>query len=501
MGLVAWLVAAPCHGLLGQSQPQAAPQAPFTLEVTARTVTLDVVVTDRKGEPVSDLSRDDFSIFDNNLQQTIRYYRAHHGSSPDSAAGMRDAHLRDDGPADTPVTMIVLDELSMSFEDKAFAAYSLQTYLSQQAETLSQPTLLLSARLGRLEVICDYTRSKTRILHALKERLNASPWPEHSGNQLDDQINASLSALVAMAQASMGHPGRKSVVWIGRGFPAITPGSLDPQSAASLEQALHTCIDLMMQTRMTLYTIDPAGLTVAQSTNDQGDTTSDPLDGQVDFSTIARSTGGKAFAGRNDVHRLIGLSTNEADNFYTLAYTPNATSAEEQRFHAVRVVMKKRDWTATTRSGYYTTPPTSPSQDGAGDSASRSEYDLELAAHTTLAFDGIPMHITRTPSQPDLFSITIPESAIRWQDATNGERSAEIYLLAESFDKDDRLLHHTAKLVTAKLPATSTVPSVHVLVQVPTGRPAVRLRFAVVIAATGKVGAENFLLSSADRSR
>jgi len=471
--------------------------------VTARTVTLDVVVTDRKGTPVRDLSRDDFSIFDNNQQQTIRYYGAHHASSSQSGAAMHDSRALDQEPPDTPVTMIVLDELSMTFEDKAFAAYSLQAYLSHQAETLTQPTMLLSARLGRLEVICDYTRSKTRILHALKDRLKASPWPDHSGNLnlLDDRINASLSALVAMAQSAMGHSGRKNVVWIGRGFPAITPGSLDPQSAASLEQALHTCIDLMMQARMTLYTIDPVGLGVTQPTTDQGDTASDPLDGQVDFSAIARSTGGHAFAGRNDINQLIALSTNEADNFYTLAYTPSAISADEQRFHAIRVVMKNKDWTATTKSGYYTTPPLSPSQDGSGDNASRSEYDLDMAAHTTLAFDGIPMRITRAPSQPDLFTITIPNSAMHWQAATNGEQTADIYLLAESFDKDEKLLHHTAKLVTAKLPVTSTVPSINVLVQIPTARPAVRLRFAVVAAATGKVGADNFLLSSEDPSR
>jgi len=52
------------------------PPAPAnsSIKVTTRLVVLSVVVTDRKGKPVTNLSKDDFTILENNQQQSINTF-------------------------------------------------------------------------------------------------------------------------------------------------------------------------------------------------------------------------------------------------------------------------------------------------------------------------------------------------------------------------------------------------------------------------------------------
>lgn len=51
--------------------PQSLPQTSSSIKVTTRLVVLSVVVTDKSGNPVTDLTKDDFAILENNQQQLI----------------------------------------------------------------------------------------------------------------------------------------------------------------------------------------------------------------------------------------------------------------------------------------------------------------------------------------------------------------------------------------------------------------------------------------------
>jgi hypothetical protein len=55
--------------VFGQA-PSAAPAAP-TLKVTTHLVVLNVVVTDKKGNPVTNLSKADFTVLENEQRQII----------------------------------------------------------------------------------------------------------------------------------------------------------------------------------------------------------------------------------------------------------------------------------------------------------------------------------------------------------------------------------------------------------------------------------------------
>ena len=73
---------------------------PATLKVTTRIVVLDVVVTDKKGNLVHrDLTRDDFTIFEDKHPQTIRSFEppSEHRMPPSETAIVNSAALMASG--------------------------------------------------------------------------------------------------------------------------------------------------------------------------------------------------------------------------------------------------------------------------------------------------------------------------------------------------------------------------------------------------------------------
>src|SRR5437879_7256931 len=63
----------PSSGAPTQAQPQAK-QEPPVVRVTTRLVQVSVIVQDKKGEPVTDLTRDDFTLLDQGQPQIVRTF-------------------------------------------------------------------------------------------------------------------------------------------------------------------------------------------------------------------------------------------------------------------------------------------------------------------------------------------------------------------------------------------------------------------------------------------
>src|ERR1039458_5512002 len=243
------------------------PQKPTpVLTVNARIVVLDVVVTDKAGNLVPGLTRGDFTIYEDQTQQTIRSFETpdQHvlppGVSIDSTADLAKA-------PDAPVTLLVLDELNTRFEDMSFARNSLEKYLNAQPATLNQPTALIAATNTRFQLLQDYTLNRQAVLTALKNHFPEYPWrlmqSGKTGPGAAERLAMSLGSLEQIAEAVSGHPGRKNVIWVGRGFPAINIQDSADQEAAVIQKAMQHVIDVMRDARITLTTIDPTANTTA----------------------------------------------------------------------------------------------------------------------------------------------------------------------------------------------------------------------------------------------
>ena len=357
----------------------------YSLQIKSQLVVLDVVVTDKKGKAVGNLTRDSFKVYENNVAQTIQTFEPASNTAIASVTAGTGAPVAIHSTAEldklepqAPVSIIVLDEVTTKFEDEAFARFALKKYLGSEGDTLRQPTMLIAVSIEHQMVLRDYTTSKKEILDALDHHFADNDWRTKNAAWKPAQFGAAFASLEGVAEATAGHAGHKNIVWVGRGFPGFTWDQLASTASVELKQRIATCTNLLRDTRATLYSVDPAGVAAGPPvthTDADAYTTGagnffdmdDPFGGQVDFDAMARATGGQAFHGRNDVDRLIGTSVSDGETFYTITYKPTAVSNDPREFRNIHVAMSDPSLTATTRQGYFVNaPPVAPMLDAGG---------------------------------------------------------------------------------------------------------------------------------------
>jgi VWFA-related protein len=456
-------------------------------------VVLDVVVTDAKGNVVNGLTKDDFTVTDAGEPQTVTNFdiSAVHMAKPDVTINST-ADLDRLAP-DAPVDIILLDEFNTLFEDEAFARYSLKKYLEKQPDKLTTPTMLLAVGIDKFTVLNDYTQDKQAILNSLDHHFVEYPWRNQGISWAPERLGTAFGTLERVAEATVGHPGHKNMIWIGRGFPSINMANIPVDSSRRVESYVQQCVNMLRDARVTLYAVDPAGLVVDPAAKYGNEAAFlDPFGGNYDFSRLARATGGKALYGRNDVDAEIGKSAEGGENFYTLTYRPTTGGMDPQKFRKIVVTVDRPGLTATTRLGYFVSMgparvnPTSPSR--------QLMFDLNSAAKSTMVYDAVPLTVTRDPKDPDTFLVRIDSKGLVWTFATDTEpRHADFVIVATTFDKKEKVIKEFAKV--AKINAAADVPPrgrIEIPVTVPVklehDAKAVRVRFVVRISQTGREG-------------
>ncbi|MDE1162621.1 MAG: VWA domain-containing protein [Acidobacteriaceae bacterium] len=477
-----------------------------TLHVTTQLVVLDVVVTDKKGNLVDrKLTKDDFVIKDNGVEQRIRHFETpdeHRMPAADKPIVNSAADLRKIG--DAPVTVLVLDELNSRFEDMSYSRQMLVKYLQRQPAVLPQPTVLLVATNSRFSQLHDYTQDRDALIQIVKKHMPEFPYKanQRGGPAAVERMAQVLAALQQICEASTGTPGRKNLIWVGTGFPTANLVGLDDQTTATLEAAIRRVTSRLLAARITMYSINPApgsSATVDVESPDDLNVTdeygSDPFgSGGISFSSLAPSTGGTAFTGRNDIDNIIGEGINKGRDYYTLSYTPSVLVDAKTDYRTVHIVMKDPDLRAVTRSGYYanSAPDLNPLMDKTMDAKqarANLQLDLSSALTSTISYNGLEIHATKDGD--GTYSIAVSEQGIAWSDPTaEGNQSTEDTVAAGWYDGKGKLLGHVARELTAsrvnggvtfKLPVT--VPS-----------NARRVRFVVRDARNGKMGTDDIVL-------
>lgn len=301
-----------------------------------------------------------------------------------------------------------------------------------------------------------------------------------------------FATLMRVAEASEGHPGHKTMIWIGRGFPALDYANVPVDAIDKVNSIVQQCVNMLRDARITLYSVDPAGVMINPGEYGPAAAFNDPFGGNYQFSILAKATGGRALYGRNDVDAEIGTTVRDGENFYTLAYRPTDSSRNPEKFRRIKVTLSEPGLTATTREGYYLqTPPGRVNQE---QPSRRLAFDLLTADSSTMVYDAVPMRLTASPTQPDTFSIAVDPRALVWTYARDGHpRQTEVVLLVSTFDRKGKELSRNAKIIRADAPAD--VPQagrlergLTLVYAVPKTKKAVRARFVVRVSATGRMG-------------
>lgn len=500
--------AAGSPGAPGQAGPQSQPtkdaNGVYTIRRSSRIVVLDVVVTDAKGNIVSDLKRDDFSVTEAKEPQTILNFEETGAHTPNSEMAINSTADLDRLAPRAPVNIVLLDEFNTRFEDMAFARYSLKKYLQKQPDKMMMPTMLIAVNLQRFTVLHDYTQDKGSILDALDHHFVAYPWQVHQGQWLPERFGTAFGTLMRVAQATVGHPGHKNMIWIGRGFPSLNLANVQVDAASRIDNAVQECVNMLRDARVTLYSVDPAGVMIDPGTYGTDAALDDPFGGNYQFSRLAKATGGRALYGRNDVDAEIGTSMRDGSSFYTLTYRPSNTTLDPLKFRKIHVSLTRPGLTATTREGYY--PEMGPGRVNPQNPSRRLAFDLVAANSSTMAYDGVPLTLTASAKDPDRFTIHIEARALAWSSATETEpRRAEVILMVSSYDRKGKELNRRAQSIRA--PAPADVPptgplerNLDITTTLEHDPKAVRARFVVRVSATGRIGTADATLGQPQAS-
>ena len=486
-------------------QPRPEKDGTYTIRSTARLVVLDVVVTDAKGNLARDLKREDFRVTESGAPQSILNFEEAGTRTPDPALNINSTADLDRLAPQAPVNIVLLDEFNTRFEDMAFARYSLKKYLEKQPDKLTTPTMLIAVDLQHFAVLHDYTQDKDAIISALDHHFARYPWQVHQNQWIGERYAIAFETLRRVAQAMIGHPGHKNMVWIGRGFPSpnfLTGANLDNDDLVM--NAVQECVNTLRDARITLYTIDPAGVMMDPGAYGSGAANNDPFGGNYQFSRLAKATGGSSIYGRNDVKVQIGTAIRDGSSFYTLTYRPTNDSPDLQKFRRIKVTLDRPGLSAGTREGYFLELPPNPINPL--NPSQRLLSDLYSANQSAMVYDGLPLTLHASSSNPDQFTLHLAPEGLTWTSATATEpRHTEVILLVSLYDKKGKELKRDGKNIIVKAsvevaPTGRLERSVDINYSFTHDPLAVRARFVVRAAASGRIGTADAVLTSSAAS-
>ena len=483
--------------------PGAAPPSPTnTITRNIRLVVLDMVVVDSKGNAVNDLTRDNFHVTENDDVQSIRNFDPPGKYTVDPNATINSTADLDRIVPRAPVNIVLLDEFNTRFEDMAFARYSLEKWLKKQPDKLDTPTMLIAVSLQRFDVLHDYTQDKAAILSSLDHHFVGYPWQAHQGAWVAERYSTAFLALRRVAEATIGHPGHKNMIWIGRGFPTVSRTRFSVDDESRINSAVQQTVNELRDARVTLYTIDPAGLMIDPGVYGIDNALFSPFGGDPDFEALSKATGGRSLHGRNDVDAQIGTSIRDGSSIYTLTYRPTDTTRDLTKFRRIKVTVDRPGLTVVTRQGYFLER--GPARIGnQGEMNRRLATELLGAESSNMVYDAVPFTV-QSAAEPDSYKIHIEPRGLAWYYPKNpGERrTTKIILLVTTFDKKGKELGRDGKTVTFGAPANAPATGrIEVPVDMPyTLKPppkAVRARFVVRVDATGRMGTTDLPLGQA----
>src|SRR3979490_2557187 len=111
------------HAQETQPQNQGQP-AKSTFRTTTRLVVVDVVVTDKDGNPVKDLKAEDFTVTENNEEQKLADFSFHQPGSVAAAGQQLPANIFINAPrysGNSALNVILLDAINTDFSNHAYA--------------------------------------------------------------------------------------------------------------------------------------------------------------------------------------------------------------------------------------------------------------------------------------------------------------------------------------------------------------------------------------------
>lgn len=390
-------------------------------------VQVDAIVTDKDGRPVTDLSRDDFEVLQDDHPQeisTFAYVSAPPSASDVSAAFGPVAPHRLPPERARRTVAIVVDDLK-SNESARATREAVRRFVDERMEP-GDLIAIIQARAGA-GALQQFSADKQE-LHAAIDRIRYVPRSRHDDDceeierrngakeqdldealQTDIFVRGTLGVLNFVIRGLKPLPGRKSVVLMSDGMPCALEDA-DPRVSGRnrVRAALLNLVDLANRSSVAIYSVDVRGLaTLVPKASDSrlrprlqdiGDLLakeSNQLYRSRDvMSFLAQQTGGLFIFNTNDIADGLRRAVDDQRGYYLLAYTPDestfAPKAGPRDFHKLTVRVKREGLTVRSRTGFYGYPDEEPQPE----TRTRSEQMVDAVISPFAASD---VHVQLTP--------------------------------------------------------------------------------------------------------
>ena len=391
-----------------QQQPPADPSQQPVFRAGINFVRVDVIISDKSGNPVADLQASDFDIAEDGKPQKIETFKL---------------VKLDGGTADAvkePIREIRTDsdeESEAARDDVRLFAIFLDDYHVRRGASMAargQIAKFIETQLGPSDMVglmyplestsaVRMTRNHSAVIRGLQQFLGRK-YEYDPKNRFEEQYayypteiverirnQVSLSALKALI-VHMGSlkEGRKSLIVISEGytymvppqmrnpnaqFPGMgNPNAFNPNAGVNdvneeryawlsnldMDSDLREVYDTANRNNVALYTVDPRGLpgfefdinerVGLQTDSKYLNTTMDSL------RVLAENTDGRAIVNRNDLAAGMRQITRDSSAYYLIGY--NSTQApSDGKFHEIKVRVKRPGVQVRARKGYWALSP------------------------------------------------------------------------------------------------------------------------------------------------
>lgn len=364
------------------------------MRITVNLVQMDAVVTDSKGNPVTNLKPEDFVALQDGKPQTITHFSYISNESqtePSPAAGAVQpvavnttnstvALKREDVRR---TIAIVVDDLALSFDSTARVRLAVNKFIDEQVQPGDLVALVSTGKgAGAFQ---QFTTDK-RVMHAAADRIRFNFMNRVGLFSLPSEVLSSKETRVATPQASedprdierdqyvagtMGAlqwvirglremPGRKSVVLFSEDLSLLGGDGM----RSAITGMVRRVVDAANRSSVVFYVIDPRGLVVLGPTaadTSAPDITKSALSlwaSQDGMGVLAYGTGGLLVINNNDMNDALRQVMRDQRGYYLIGYKPNAGTFEEKagpQFHNIKVQLRPglRGMKIRSRSGFY----------------------------------------------------------------------------------------------------------------------------------------------------
>jgi VWFA-related protein len=457
-------------------------------------VLVPVVVTDKNGNPVTGVPRENFTISEDGKPKKIAVYNEVHTSPqlmkpPSLPAGeFTNTVARSQ---DARITIIMLDMLNTPFSGQVRVRKETLKFLSEHLEP-GEPIALLSLGREGLRVLHDFStdpqvlakaleavrpgmsayerqatqtgpvivnenaRSFDTVRDALTQFANGPETPSPFrvptgryyvfGNSLaypgyvndpfgldaDSTYQATLRSLRVIAAAFGGLPVRKTLIWATGGIPDIADMPNSTRASHVDYTQYQSTWAALSNANIAVYPLDLSSLAFSTNVSAAYSLSQRPQNVHMvnNLEEFARVTGGRVCIAKIDMESCFRTAARDSSTYYELAYYTEPKGKDGWR--RISVNLTPEVLKAHARSGFYYRARSK--KDSARDT------DLQLATASPIDLNAIPMHarwIDQSSKGKKVlinFELAFPGSAIAVSSEDKNDMQVELFALPKSPD-------------------------------------------------------------------